>query len=102
MAHVEAAGIGAEGRHHEPLAIGGEAAPADRAATAIHPRYRMQMTGDLILVAARRVAEDERAERQRFGRRAAEAPHRLGIVIARNPDPLSAALQADERIAVAV
>ena len=45
--HVEAAGIGAEGRHHQAVAVGGKAFPPYALAAAGDARHRMQMPRDL-------------------------------------------------------
>ncbi|MEZ5828723.1 MAG: hypothetical protein R3D01_10260 [Hyphomicrobiales bacterium] len=47
MQRVEAAGIGAKGRHHQPMAVGGETAAADHGAAPGDARYRVQMSDDL-------------------------------------------------------
>ena len=66
VAHIEAAGIGAERRHHHPLAVAGEAAAADRTAAPRHPRDRMQVAGDLAGgISTRLVAKGQRAELER-------------------------------------
>ena len=75
VAHVEAAGIGAERRHHQRVAVAGEAAAADRAAAPRHPRDRMQVAGDLAAgVLGRLVAEGQRAERERRAGTARRCP----------------------------
>jgi hypothetical protein len=96
------AGIGAEGRHDQSSPVGGEAAPAHRPSTLRDPRDRMEMAGDLPVACVRGglVAERQRAERQRGGEFAADAVRRMGIVIARNPQPIATALQRRERGAV--
>ena len=45
--HVEPAGIGAEGRHHQAVAVGGEAAAPDHRTAPGDARHRVQMAGDL-------------------------------------------------------
>ena len=96
--HVERAGIGAEGRHDQPVAVGGEAAAAHRTAALDDAGARMQVPGDLAgRGAARRlVAEDQAADPSsrtvspgRFGRH-------VGIVIAGDPEPLPAGHQRFE------
>ena len=47
VAHVEAAGVGAEGRQDRPLGVGDEAAPPNPAAGRLHLGRRMQVAGDL-------------------------------------------------------
>ena len=64
---------------------------------------RMQMAGDLAAGAlGRLVAEGERAERERRQEPPADAVGRIGIVVAGDPDPVAAALQAAQRRAVGV
>ena len=46
VADAQAAGVGAEGRHHGALAVAGKTAPLHRTAAGRHPRRGMQMTGD--------------------------------------------------------
>ena len=46
IADAQAAGIGAERRHHGALAVAGKAAPLHRAAARRHARLGMQMAGD--------------------------------------------------------
>ena len=46
VADAQAAGIGAERRHHRALAVAGKTAPLHRAAARRHPRLGMQMAGD--------------------------------------------------------
>ena len=66
VAHIEAAGIGAECRHDETPAVAGEAAPAHRAAALRDARQRMQMAGDLAVARF--------APKARGGRSADRAP----------------------------
>src|SRR5579859_6078319 len=47
VTHIEAAGIGAEGRQDQPLAIGDEAAAAHAAARGPDPRCRVQVARHL-------------------------------------------------------
>jgi hypothetical protein len=65
-------------------------------------RDRMQVAGDLTVAGFTRrlVAKGQRAERQRGGEFPADAVHRVGIMIAGNPQPIAAALQGGERRAV--
>ena len=61
------------------------------------------MAGDLAAGALDRlVAERERAELERRKKPAADALGWVGIVVARDPDPVAAALQASQRGAVGV
>ena len=103
VAHVEAAGIGAECRHDQPAPVAGKAAPAHRAAALRHARQRMQMAGDLAVagIGRRLVAKHQRAERQNVGETAADAVGEIGIVIAGDPDPVAAALEQGERRTIA-
>ena len=96
VAHIEAAGIGAEGRHDQALAVAGETAPADRAAALGDPRDRMQMAGDLAFAGARRQARDGMSAEPNakvVGKTPADAVGRIGIVIAGDPDPIAPALK---------
>ena len=96
VADVEAAGIGAEGRHHHALAVGGEAAAADRAA-ALRDARRPDADGRRSRRRARRAVGSWRNISAPIasvaGERAADAVGRIGIVIAGDPDPVAAALQ---------
>src|SRR6185312_3659010 len=47
IADAQAAGIGAEGRHHEALPVGGETTPLHGTSARRHPRLGMQVPGDL-------------------------------------------------------
>src|SRR5215213_6551583 len=104
MAHIEPAGIGAEGRHHYAIAITGEAAPAHRAATSAHTRNWMQMACNLARgrICLRFMTKDQRAYRQCRGGSPAHAGGRFGIVITGDPDPVAPALQLQERGSVTV
>ena len=95
IAHIEAAGIGAESRHDEAAAVAGETAPAHRAPALRDARDRMQMAGNLAVrrIVGRLVAESQRAERQGVGETAADIFRQIGIVIAGDPNPVAAALQ---------
>ena len=94
--HVERSGIGAEGRHDGARAVGGEAAPAHRAAALHDAGAGMQMAGDLALEAqpptARAGTSGRRSPAHRrfrpAGRQAA-----LRVVIAGNPEPVAAGRQ---------
>ena len=99
-AHVKPAGEGAEGRHHHARVVGGKAAAAHGAAAMRDARHRMQMAADFAGGAGRQMTEGQRAERQRFLEHAADAVGRLGIVIAGDPDPVAAALQSMQALAV--
>src|SRR3954471_13934486 len=46
IAHAQSARIGAEGRHHQHLAVAGKTTPADGAAALHDARDRVQMAGD--------------------------------------------------------
>ena len=85
----------AESGHHDARAVADKAAPAHRAATRAHARNRMQVARNLARRRAggRLVPEHQRADRNRVGRYTPETSDRLGIVVARDPDPLAPALQ---------
>src|SRR5215468_4696441 len=102
VAYVEPAGVGAERRHHQRLAVGREAAPAHRAAALRDAGNRVQMPGDLAFtrIAPELMAERQRTDGERCGERTADAVGRLGIVIAGDPHPFARALQRSERGAV--
>src|SRR3954447_9227895 len=59
VADVEPARVGAERRHHQCLAVAGEAAAGHRATTLCDARDWMQVAGDL---AIRRIARRQMAE----------------------------------------
>ena len=67
-----------------------------------HARDRMQVAGDFAVGAGRLVAEHERADRERGGRRSAQPGGRLGIVVAGDPDPVAPALERAQYRAVRV
>lgn len=93
VADAEAAGIGAEGRHHGTHPVTGETAALHRATARGDARLRMQVAGDLALRAGRLVAEGDRADSDFVRDGAAEIARKDGIVIARNPDPVAACLK---------
>ena len=68
VADAQAAGIGAERRHHRALAVAGKTAPLHRTAAGRDPRLGMQMAGDFAGRAGRLVAKHDRADRD-FARR---------------------------------
>jgi hypothetical protein len=102
VADVQAPGIGAEGGHHHTPRIADEAPPPHAAPTRHHDRDGMQVAADLAVggFAGWLVAEREHADPERFEVDAADARHRLRIVIAGDPDPVAAALQAGQGGAV--
>ena len=108
VAHIEPAGIGAEGRHDQPPAVAGETTPPQRAAALHDAGQRMQMSGDLAIARLERrlmrrlVAKRQPAKRQPVGETAADIVGRIGIVIAGKPDPVAAALQGHQRAAAVV
>ena len=91
--------IGAEGRHHQAAAVGGEAAAAHRAAALAITRARDADGRRSRLGAAggRLVAEGQRPDATALS---ANVPPslaaRLGIVVAGDPDPVAAALQGPQ------
>ena len=92
--HVEAAGIGAEGRHHQALAVGGEAFAAEDFALAGDARHRMKVACDLRRAAERGlVAKGHAANGQRPADEPADALGQIGIVIAEDPVPFAALLE---------
>src|SRR5262249_16862548 len=99
--HVEAAGIGAEGRHYQPTAVGGEAFPPDPLPPPRDARNRMQMAGDLRRTAQRwLVAQGDAADHQRAADKAADAFGQVRIVIAEDPVPVAALLQHRQLLAI--
>src|SRR5579885_3784977 len=99
-AYIQAAGKGAERRHHQPRAIAGKATPAHRAPAMRDARHRMQMAGNFSFRAGRQMPERDAAERERVVEYAADARDGRRIVVASEPDPLAAALQREQAIAV--
>ena len=100
VANAEAAGIGAERRHHRALAVAGETSPLHRTAAAADPRLGMQMAGDLAGRAGRLMAKRNRPDRHFGCDHAAEIGRQRRIVIARYPDPVAPQLQCCEGVAV--
>src|SRR4051812_666352 len=101
VAGVEPARIGAERRQEAALAVGDEAAPAHRPAAHHHLADRMEVAGKL----ARRagdglMAQHESAERELLDDLAADRGRQRPVVVAGDPDPAPAVLQAGERGAV--
>src|SRR5690606_8940557 len=91
-----------EGRHHQPEAATGEAAPAHRPGAAGDAGGGMEMAGDLALCRAfgRLAAENERAEREGGDMVARQALRRGGIVVAGDPDPVAPGLEPAEMLPV--
>ena len=85
-------------------AIAGETAPADRAPALRDTRDRMQVPGNFAIphLFGRLVAKGKRADRQRIGETAADILRQIRIVIAGDPNPIAAALQALELDAIEV
>src|SRR5262245_6745214 len=94
VAHIEPPGICAEGRHHQAVAVGGEAAAADYGAPSCDARDGMKVARDLSRRWRRRrlVPERHPADRQRGADRAADAGGEMRIVVAANPEPFAALL----------
>jgi len=82
--------------------VGGKTAAADGAAAMCDARHRMQMAADFGRRAARQMAETQAADLQGFDESAADIAGRLRIVIAGEPDPVTAALQPPQIIAVLI
>ncbi len=99
-AHVEASGIGAEGRHYQPLSVAREAAPTHAAAAHADARHRMQVPGDLAGGAGRLMTECQGTNRQHCMEAATDAVGRFRVVIAGDPDPLAPSLERGQRGAV--
>ncbi len=99
VADIESAGISTERGHHQALAVSGEAAARNTTAALGDARHRMQMAGDLPIDRLRRrfVTKRQSADRQLLGNTAAETARRIGIVIAGEPEPITAALQGTKR-----
>lgn len=100
VADAEAAGIGAERRHHRSHPVGGEAAALHRSATRGDACLGMEMAGDLAARTGRLVTESDRADRDFVGDGATEIARQHRIVIARDPDPVAAGLERCDRIAI--
>src|SRR5258706_16239180 len=90
VAHVEPAGIGAEGGQDQAAGITDKTTPADMAPAPVESRLGMKMAGDLAGngAACRQMAEDEGPEAERPHGAAAEIGWRSRVVIAGNPDPV--------------
>src|SRR5690606_18370119 len=88
VAGVEAAGVGAEGRQDQPLAVGEEAATAHAAAVAGHAGAGMQVPGDLARRRAGRrfVTEGQAADDDLLGALARQGARPLAIMVADDPD----------------
>jgi len=101
---IEAAGIGAEGGQHHARAVRHKAAAAQAAAAARHRGAGMEMAGNLAAIRhhARFVAKHEPSERDLRCYEATKPCRRLGIVIARDPDPVRLTAQRSENRAFAV
>ena len=82
IADAQAAGIGAERRHHRALAVAGKASPLHRAAARGDARLGMQMAGDFTHSPCRLMAERNRADRDFARDHAAEIGRQRRIVIA--------------------
>ena len=82
VANAQAAGIGAERRHHGALAVAGKTAPLHRTPAGRDARLRMQMSGDFADSAGRLVTKRDAADRNFAGDHAAEIGRQCGIVIA--------------------
>src|ERR1700728_1441669 len=97
VADIEAARIGTESRHHQPLAVARKALPRQGAAALVNACGRVQMAGDLAVARPpfRLMAKRQRAERERARKGAADAV-RLRIVVAGDPNPVAAALQIEQ------
>src|SRR6201992_1795797 len=100
VADVEAAGIGAEGRHHGALAIAGKTSSLHRAPAGRDTRLGMQMAGDLTSCAGRLMAKRDWAESHSSRDRATESGRQRRIMITRNPDPVAPRLQGNQYVAI--
>ena len=100
VANAQTPGIGAEGRHHEPLAVAGKTTPLHPSRPRGHPRLGVKMSGDFARLSRRLVAEHDRSDRDFARDDAAEVGGQRGIVIAGNPDPVATRLQRRDRLAV--
>ena len=100
--HIEAARIGAERGHHQPLAIGREAAAADHPPALRNARHWMQVARHLAVSRCRLMPKRQRADGKRRGKGAADTAGGFGVVVAGNPEPVAPTLQRRERGAVGV
>ena len=100
IADIEAAGIGAERRHHHAGRIRGEAAARYGAAAMRDPRHWMQMARDFAGHALRDMAEGQRPDRQRAAEGAADILGRLGVVTQFTGRPAEAEALCREAIAL--
>src|ERR1700761_9445364 len=103
IADIQSAGESAEGGENRAASIGRKTAAAHAAAAARNTRQRMQMTGDFAIARRRRpMAKRQSTHRQTLDEGAADILRWIGIVIARDPDPIPATLQSPQRAAVGV
>src|SRR5690606_4348260 len=99
--HVERSRQAAKGGHHQPCAIRRKARASHRAATLYDPRTGMKMPGDLAFVLARRhVPKHEIAKREFVHALPRQTFWRCGIVVSRNPEPLSPRHQCEQFLPV--
>src|SRR5258706_2771355 len=92
VADAQAAGIGAERRHHGTLAIAGKAPPLHRTPASGDARLRMQMAGDFAHRTGRLVTERNRPDRNLMSDHAAEIGLLRRIVVALIPEPVAPCL----------
>src|SRR3954470_4073859 len=71
--HVETARKGPEGRHDQHCAVAREAAAAHGPPASSHAGHRMEVTGNLAPGAGWFVAKNQRADRERTAKTAADA-----------------------------
>ena len=102
IAPIETAGIGAESRHDAAVAVTDETTPPDRTGRAQHTRHGMQVSGDFMpyRAKARLMPKGNRAKFDFVQTFATEIGRYAGIVVAGDPDPVAAALQAAQGLAV--
>src|SRR3954453_14015729 len=100
MPHVETARKGPVGRHEQRYPVARETAAAHGATASGHARHGMEVTGNLTLGAGWLVAKNQRADRERTAKAAADTVGRVGVVISGDPDPIAPTLQPRERRAI--
>src|SRR5579872_2797307 len=89
VANAEAPGIGAEGRHHDALAVAGKTTPLQPARPRRDAGFWMKVACNFAHGTGRLVAEYDRTDRDFARNDAAEIGGQRRIVIAGNPDPVA-------------
>src|SRR5690242_10926545 len=101
ITHIEPAGKRAKGRHHHPHLVRRKTSSADGAAAMGNSSDRMQVAADFTWRAVRQMTERQGPHSQCISKAAPNTICRIRIMIARYPDPFSAALHDVQAFAVA-